>query len=359
MSMNYVFGFFLFLLLLIALNIYFFYTLMPISKKPINFNVPSIKLDLSPSVFKDIYDYLNYLPSQYKSRNQKFQAVQKTLISSFSPAIVQLPDVWPDQSLVASGSSLYPHKNEVAGQILHAMKTSPIALVDNAAKGTQLKLLLLLEGKQKLYFKPKRYELDHVIRGSIVAGFDRHNAEVFAYYLAMTMNLTWIPPSVIRKVNVDKEIVPVATLGLKKTMIRNANAKHCIYGKCFYCKINETVCPDHKGEIEGAAILYLDKPFQFNVYKSPWQRNYHSTKLMEWQKNSDFCKLKLSTWRHLELLSGGSLTETIKLLSAFQGVKLATEEHFRAVERRLLKLYATVQYCIGKHGSAKVFKTQW
>lgn len=70
-------------------------------------------------------------------------------------------------------------------------------------------------------------------------------------------------------------------------------------------------------------------------------------------------RLKISTWRHLELLSGGSLTETIKLLSAFQGVKLATEDHFRAVERRLLKLYATVQYCIGKHGSAKVFKNQW
>lgn len=64
----------------------------------------------------------------------------------------------------------------------------------------------------------------------------------------------------------------------------------------------------------------------------------------------------MSTWQHLELLSGGSLTDTIKLLSSFQGDTLATEEHFVAVERRLQKVYATVQYCIGKHGSAKVYK---
>lgn len=63
-----------------------------------------------------------------------------------------------------------------------------------------------------------------------------------------------------------------------------------------------------------------------------------------------------STWKHLEMLAGGSLTETIKLLSSSQGNVLATEDHFRAVERRLLKVYATIQYCIGKHGSAKVFR---
>ncbi|XP_063616555.1 glycosaminoglycan xylosylkinase homolog [Cydia splendana] len=423
MSMNYVFGFSLFLLLLVALNIYFFYTLIPIGKKSVNFNVPSIKLDQSPSVFKDIYDYLNYLPSQYKSRNSKFFPLQRTLLTSFSPSD-NIQDDWPDLSQVGTGSSLYPHKNGVAGQMLHAMKTAPIVLVDNAPKGTQLKLLLLLEGKQKLYFKPKRYERDHIIHGSIVAGFDRHNSEVFAYYLAMTLNFTWIPPSVIRKIHVDREIVSVATIGLKRTMIRNGNGGRCIYGKCFYCKINETVCPDNKGEIEGAAILYLDKPFQFQVFKSPWHRNYRDSKLMEWQRDNDFCKkvtgtlstkrildlvdisifdfliqngdrhryemykdrillldngkglgnpaideldilaplyqcciLRLTTWKYLELLSGGSLTETIKLMSEFQGGNLVTEDHFKAMERRLLKVYATVQYCIGRQGSAKVFKT--
>lgn len=65
----------------------------------------------------------------------------------------------------------------------------------------------------------------------------------------------------------------------------------------------------------------------------------------------------MSTWQRLEIISGGNLSETIKLLSNLLGSKLATEEHFKAVERRLLKIYATVQYCIGKHGGYKVFRS--
>lgn len=41
--------------------------------------------------------------------------------------------------------TLFPRTYGAPGQILHAIRTSPIALVDNAPKGTQLKLLLLLE----------------------------------------------------------------------------------------------------------------------------------------------------------------------------------------------------------------------
>lgn len=41
--------------------------------------------------------------------------------------------------------SLFPHTNGAPGRILQAIRTSQIALVDNAPKGTQLKLLLLLE----------------------------------------------------------------------------------------------------------------------------------------------------------------------------------------------------------------------
>ncbi|KAL0901347.1 hypothetical protein ABMA27_006626 [Loxostege sticticalis] len=422
MSLNYAFGFSLFLLILVGLNIYFFYTLNTVGRKGLSFNVPSIKLDQSPSVFRDIYEYLNYLPSSYKQKNSKFTPLQKTLIQSFNSTNVQnSKNVLLDADKWASEESLFPHRDGAPGQILHAMRTSQIVSVDNAPKGTQLKLLLLLEGNQILYFKPKRYQLDEVINGNIYAGFDRHNSEVFAYYLAIVMNFTWISPSVIRKIHLHKDVMPVATEGLKKTMVNNGSGSMCIYGKCFYCKVNETVCPDSKGEIEGAAILFSKKPFR--AFKSPWRRSYTSKK-MEWEKNNDFCKkvsethstkrllnlidvsifdfliqngdrhryevykdkiilldngkglgnpmvdeldilaplyqccmLSLTTWNHLEKLSGGSLTETVKFLSSFQGAKLATEEHFKAVERRLLKIYATVQYCIGKHGSAKVFKT--
>lgn len=84
-------------------------------------------------------------------------------------------------------------------------------------------LLLILQGKHKLYFKPKRYQLQEVINGNIYAGFDRHNSEVFAYYLAMVMNFTWIAPSAIRRIHMNNDIMPFATTGLKKTMVKNGN----------------------------------------------------------------------------------------------------------------------------------------
>ncbi|XP_045495390.1 glycosaminoglycan xylosylkinase homolog [Colias croceus] len=422
MSLNYAFSFSVFLLALVILNIYFFYTLNTIDRKSPKFNVPNLRFDLTSSVFKDIYEYLNYLPSQYKNKNSKFIKIQKSLVSSFNSSKNDNPaSVWDETDKWISNQSLFPHENGVGGKILHALQSSQIALVDNALKGTQLKLLLLIEGKQKVYFKPKRYNLDHVIKGNIYAGFDRHNSEVFAYYLAMVLNFKWIAPSVIRYIHLDKDIVPVATSGLRRTMVKNDNGALCIYGKCFYCKVNETVCPDSKGQVEGAAILFLDKTFK--VYKSPWRRSY-SSKKMEWETDNDFCTkvrgtlstkrllnlidvaifdfliqngdrhryevykeqiilldngkglgnplvdeldilaplyqcciMASSTWQHLEIISGGSLTETVKILSSFQGHKLATEEHFRAVERRLLKIYATVQYCIGRYGSSKVFKS--
>ncbi|XP_046963572.1 glycosaminoglycan xylosylkinase homolog isoform X1 [Vanessa cardui] len=421
MSMNYAFGFSLFLLVLVALNIFFFYTLNTVGLKSHTFNVPSINIDLTPSVFKEIYDYLNYLPNQYKSINSKFALKQKNLISSFNTTKnVKTESIWSMTENWISEDSLFPHENGAAGKILHAIQTTQIALVDNAPKGTQLKLLLLLEGKQKIFFKPKRYNLNHVVNGNIYAGFDRHNSEVFAYYLAMVLNFRWIAPSIIRRIHLHRDIVPFATMGLKKSMIKNESGSLCIYGKCFYCRKNETVCPDQNGEIEGAAILYLDK--QFKIHKSPWRRSYSNRK-MEWEIDNAFCKkvkgsmstklllnlidvaifdfliqngdrhrfevykdqiilldngkglgnpavdeldilaplyqccmISPSTWQKLEIVSGGSLTNTIKQLAALQGQKLATEEHFKAVERRLLKVYATVQYCIGKYSRAKVLK---
>ncbi|XP_034835925.1 glycosaminoglycan xylosylkinase homolog isoform X1 [Maniola hyperantus] len=424
MSMNYAFGFSLFLLVLVGLNIYFFYTLNTVGTRSPKFNVPSIKLEFTSSVFKDIYDYLNYLPSKYKSKNPKFLPIHNSLLISFNSSHhnINTQDVWSETESWNSEESLFPHTNGAPGEILHAIQTSQIALVDNAPKGTQLKLLLLLEGKQKIYFKPKRYNLNHVINGNIYGGFDRHNSEVFAYYLAMVLNFKWIPPSVIRHIHIHKDIVPVATAGLKRTMVKNDSGSLCIYGKCFYCKINETVCPDSNGEIEGAAILYLDR--QFKIHKSPWRRSYNTRK-MEWETDNDFCKkvkgilsakrllnlidvaifdfliqngdrhryevykdqivlldngkglgnamvdeldilaplyqcciLTTSTWQNLEMISGGVLTDTIKKLGALRGHTLATEEHFKAVERRLLKVYATVQYCIGKHGRSKVLKNR-
>jgi hypothetical protein len=84
MSMNYAFGFSLFLLLLVGLNIYFFYTLNTVERQGHGLNVPNIKLDLSTDAFKDIYQYLTYLPSVYKQKNPRYTPIQRSLLQSFN-----------------------------------------------------------------------------------------------------------------------------------------------------------------------------------------------------------------------------------------------------------------------------------
>lgn len=107
MSLNYAFGFSLFLLVLVALNVYFFYTLNSVGRKTSNINVPSIKLDLAPNVFKDIYDYLNYLPTQYKNKNPKFASLQRNLIHSFNSTNVVPKNVWRDTEAVSQNHVVF------------------------------------------------------------------------------------------------------------------------------------------------------------------------------------------------------------------------------------------------------------
>lgn len=102
MSMNCIFGFSLFLLLLVALNIYFFYILST-EHKPATFKLPIVKSDPIPPVFKEINEYLNRLPSQYHTKNSKFLPIQKDLISSFNSSGATLDSVWHNIENVSMG----------------------------------------------------------------------------------------------------------------------------------------------------------------------------------------------------------------------------------------------------------------
>lgn len=87
------------------------------------------------------------------------------------------------------------------GQVLKALRTEPILTARNAPRGTQLKLLLTLGGKQKVIFKPKWYEREEVITGVVYSGKDRHRAEIYAFYLGAVLNMRWTPIAVGRKLN--------------------------------------------------------------------------------------------------------------------------------------------------------------
>ena len=108
------------------------------------------------------------------------------------------------------------------GQLLRALQTEQIAHASNAPKGTQLKLLLKFKSNQKVIFKPKWYEKDEIIEGTVYSGKDRHTAEIFAFHLGAALNLRWTAVAVGRKLNL-KEIYARSDKSLKSTIFINGN----------------------------------------------------------------------------------------------------------------------------------------
>lgn len=167
--MKYIFNYFIFLIILLTVNIYFFYYLTAVPK-PININLYK-KVDDVPSLFLDIEDHLKKLNSLYKVKNSKYIPIQTNLIQAFNFTPITNPGLlWQTVENVsflhhlycycvlinyhisvsvtfqwADNGSLYPDKDKLFGQILRLMHTTQIVGVDNAPKGTQLKLLLSLE----------------------------------------------------------------------------------------------------------------------------------------------------------------------------------------------------------------------
>uniref|UniRef100_A0A1A9ULZ9 FAM20 C-terminal domain-containing protein n=1 Tax=Glossina austeni TaxID=7395 RepID=A0A1A9ULZ9_GLOAU len=63
------------------------------------------------------------------------------------------------------------------------------------------------------------------------------------------------------------------------------------------------------------------------------------------------CLLRATTWERLQVFSGGVLTELIDRLSKHDALyPLITDKHKRGVERRLLVVYAVVEYCMDREG---------
>lgn len=137
-----------------------------------------------------------------------------------------------------------------------------------------------------MIFKPKWYEIDKVIEGPIYAGKDRFGSEILAFYLSAILHKPFVPISVIRKISIKEDIVPVATNNLLSTLFYHKNLT-CIYGKCFYCKKEDPICCDNNGILAGAIIFNLD--VDLKNHRSPWQRTYKSDKKALWQIKNNYC----------------------------------------------------------------------
>lgn len=126
-----------------------------------------------------------------------------------------LQSSWEIASQWVGPREVYPEETPELAAVLTSLSSARIERADVGYKGTQLKALLVLDGGQKVVFKPKRsglikkkilsdwfilltfvllfilflfppslrYNRDYVVEGEPYAGYDRHNAEVAAFHL--------------------------------------------------------------------------------------------------------------------------------------------------------------------------------
>lgn len=249
-----------------------------------------------------VHSRLAKLKTVYKNQNPRYYPVKRGLLRCFGPKGYNISSVWKTAGAWPLASEIYPQKDERLGKVIRALQEAAIVSAKNTPRGTQLKLLLELAGKQTVLFKPGWYRRDTVIEGTVYSGKDRHNAEIVAFHLAAILNLRWTPIVVGRRVSLQ-EIYRLADDELKATMAKN-DSRQCVYGKCHYCKQSEAVCEDPETEtLEGAVLLII--PGKFAKYRSPWQRTYRDGVQAEWEISEGYCarvREKLPLERVLDLI---------------------------------------------------------
>lgn len=102
-------------------------------------------------------------------------------------------------------------------KVIVALQEAKILAATNSRKGTQLKLNLLLEGNQTVYFKPAWYDRTTVIEGTVYSGKDRHTAEIVGFYLGALLDFRSTPIVAGRKINL-KDVWNLADSALQTSM---------------------------------------------------------------------------------------------------------------------------------------------
>ncbi|XP_031574377.1 glycosaminoglycan xylosylkinase-like isoform X2 [Actinia tenebrosa] len=181
--------------------------------------------------------------------------------------------------------------------ILDGLSFKPIVAAGIGYKGTQLKATFLLDGKQKVVFKPMRYPRDYVIEGKPYDGYDRHNGEIAAFHVDRILGFNRAPPVAGRKVNLEDEVEPIAERSLLNTFFKK-DGNTCFYGVCHYCNKEEAACAN-KTVMEGSLTIWLPRGWGLAKWRHPWQRTYTSKKAI-WEVDNNHCKRVLKKYPYDE-----------------------------------------------------------
>ncbi|XP_069983839.1 glycosaminoglycan xylosylkinase-like [Penaeus vannamei] len=197
----------------------------------------------------------------------------------------------------SSSKSLIPESAPGLGDVLAAMATAPITAADICDDGTQVKILLKLQGYQKVLFKPKSYPRTAVIYGKN-SGSDRHFGEIAAFNVGRLLGLQTLPAAVGRKVLLTEEVIPVSSRELAETFYVNESSfarfavsenQTCLHARCPRCNPNRISCSDHNDAMEGAVIMWLPEHLRVSEKMYAWRHYYKRKELVEWEKDEHFC----------------------------------------------------------------------
>jgi len=240
----------------------------------------------------------NLHPKYYKSDFSSLNLLEER-IKMKSPAKGLLRPSKEDIKLAWSMARNWNGKEKnmtIISSILSVLCSSQIQHAEMSRSGTQIKLLLSLEGGQQALFKPQWYSRDEIIEGPVYAGRDRHNAEVAAFYLGLILDMNRVPYVVGRRVDLRREILPVADQGLWETFVQNSTHT-CFYGNCASCSPRFSVCGGKHGQdnsgrdgdiLEGALILMLPPYYHLKKFRHPWQRTYNNFSA-RWEVQVNYC----------------------------------------------------------------------
>ncbi|XP_042876767.1 glycosaminoglycan xylosylkinase-like isoform X2 [Penaeus japonicus] len=196
-------------------------------------------------------------------------------------------------------TSLIPARAPGLGDVLTALSTAKITRADLSDRGSQLKIILELEGEQTAVFKPMRYPREENLEDAYFT-FDRHNGEIVAFHLSRVLDMRMAPITVGRKVSMETEVLPVATQRLSDNIFRN-EGDACFFGECLYCNKKWPVCEkDHY--LEGAVVMWLPKHYLSTELHHPWGRTYIKHKLAQWETDENYCRVELRNYDARKLL---------------------------------------------------------
>ncbi|RUS78169.1 hypothetical protein EGW08_014078 [Elysia chlorotica] len=206
---------------------------------------------------REAEDQKKEAPQHHVDVNEVVESMAKRFSLNFSYPLDTSP--WRLAASWVTPRQIHPENAKELGAILKAMHEGKITQADVGHRGTQLKLTLVLDGKQKVVFKPAWYTRDYIVEGPPYAGRDRHNAEIAAFHLGR-LNLLL------------------------------SDEAPCFYGRCLYCKGPEDgVCAGSDGVLEGVLVLWMPEHFHLKLHRHPWGRTYRDGKLARWETDNTYC----------------------------------------------------------------------